>query len=121
MDHPQWNAAGRDRILRVSYFLIIPGCLVLWTLMLAAALLNRGSLRLILFYGTLGSVVGFVLVNILLWAIMIVLIQGHLQGPAWLQFIGGLTILFGPIPASAVGFTGGFVWGAWMAYRRRAR
>jgi tetrahydromethanopterin S-methyltransferase subunit C len=114
----------------VSYFFILPAFIVFETALLLVAVVShyREKLRWVSGYliGVfLGSTVGFVLLNLILWIIpaMSAFTALYNSLPEFAQsivkFIMAIGLLFGPFFASAGGLFIGALIGIYFVYRRR--
>jgi len=77
--------------------------------------------------GAIGTLAGFVIVNVLVWLIGLfpIWLNGKVSFPDWLQevskfFVAG-TLLIGPFIGSAIGILLGFAAGLYFVYKRRKR
>ncbi len=116
----------------MPYFFILPAFAILLLALVAAAIGVRFLPRLkhtsgYIVGGTAGTLVGFVVVNLLVWfvGLLPVWIDHQVRLPDWLRqasgvFIAG-TLLIGPFIGSALGVAFGFAAGLLLVYVHRRR
>jgi len=116
----------------MPYFFILPAFLVLFFGLTGLAVIARfvPQLRSVsgcLVGGAIGSLIGFVIFNVLviLAGIAPAWLAQKYTLPAWLQDAGkyllATTLLIGPLIGSAIGSSLGFAAGFWFVYQRNKK
>ena len=120
-------ALGRKAM---PYFFILPAYIVLLIGLIGAAVVARFVPRFqsasgYLFAGAVGTVLGFVIINVLVWIVGLfpAWVNQKVSLPEWLQhasmYFVAAALLIGPFIGSVIGVLLGFAAGLYFVYRRR--